>query len=532
MTNPWSNKQMGDGPIREAYFDPRQFGSETTMAARLKPKGVTRRALTGFRKEQEWRQRTSRVKRVFMPIIGQWGEYQIDITLIDKKLPDARQRMVRDPVLPRSKMSEHYYLVLTMVNVVSRYALARRIATHSMETSIIPAFEIMLAQADRDGQPVRHIVSDNEFNKTVFLNVLKRHKITYYASAAGDKTVTGSIEAFNLALRKLLIQYMYTVHHQWTQAVLDDLIHNYNTRPHTRTGIAPIKVTPQQYLSLNAEKILRAGPALKLLNSYKVDDTVRWADRPVPNMTRFLKYGPTFSKGHSSVRGFQGYNVLLDDDETRYRPRNLLKIPPVEDEDDDEDSDEEDDDDGKDKKAKPRVAPLATRASKRVAAQIEEAEFMVTNHNGLGLNTIFTVKFADSAVPVRVALKDVAHKDADGRWVLPGPIVQYIRDHPHMKSVIHELDGLKASKPKPRASAKRDEEYVVLAIEGHELVQGEVFLKARWKGNFKVNPTWEPLDNFITKRPFAVNAVARDYLIKHASEFPQEIKTKYARIYA
>lgn len=305
--------------VYAAYKDPKTLGSHTRVAQALREQGYDaseRKVRNMLRSHQFW-QRTRRPKRVFMPIVGRTGQYQMDIMFFPYRL------VANVPIL-------------TMVHTTSRFAMARVLHKRKLKPNVLNPGDIpdieeavtsMIAQAERAKQPVEEIVSDNEFNKRSFIKFLSKKGIRIWSPDPKDKSTLGLIERFNLTLRMLLTQYVDLNGDVWPEAI-DDLLLNYNTSRHSRTRRVPLLVTPRDELRIRGDAIMRSFKPLKLLNTFEPGQRVRYAVRPRPIQDRFYKYEPAFSRDIKAVAGVEGFSVVVEHETGRhkYRPRNLLRI--------------------------------------------------------------------------------------------------------------------------------------------------------------------------------------------------------------
>lgn len=327
------------------YSDPLTLGSEKRLVQVLRERGYKtseQKVRNMLASHQLW-QRTRRIKRVFMPIVGRTGQYQLDIMFFPFKTTQTP--------------------ILTMIHMTTRFAMARVLKSRRMKPNaldiedippIVEAMRSMIEEAKGRNMPIEQIVSDNEFNKKTFRNFLAAHRITMYNPDPRDKATVGMIESFNLVLRRMLNHYI-EIHGDTWQPVVPQLLKNYNTRIHSRTKRAPLNVTPRDELRIRGKAVLRSFPAMRLLNSFKEGQTVRYAVRPTPVQEKFYKYGAIFSRDLDNVEKVEGFSVELDGQPGKFRPRNLLKVDAL-------GIDETQD-------AKPKK-PVATRTQRKITANM------------------------------------------------------------------------------------------------------------------------------------------------------------------
>lgn len=332
--------------VYSLYQDPLTLGNERRIVQVLRERGyrATEQSVRNLLGSHQLWQRTRRIKRVFMPIVGRTGQYQLDIMFFPHRLRNVP--------------------ILTMVHMTTRYAMARVLNNRRMKPNIINdvedvpeivrAMREMIDEADDVKMPIKALVCDNEFNKTTFKKFLKAHRIGMYNPDPRDKGTVGMIESFNFVLRKLLNHFVEIHGDAWKDA-MPKLLKNYNNTVHSRTKRAPRSVTPRDELRIRGQSIVRMFPAMRLLNSFKPGETVRYAVRPTPVQATFYKYGPIFSRDLDKVDSVKGFSIELDNQPGKFRPRNLLRVDQL-------GIDETQD-------AKP-VKPMASKQARKAAANM------------------------------------------------------------------------------------------------------------------------------------------------------------------
>lgn len=293
--------------IEEAFRNPATMGSISRVYHALREAhpeaGIKEREVKDFFETQEFPQRIRRptkAQAVYMPVIAPLGSYQMDILKVGRRS------------------------ILTAVEMTTRWGFAVLIPNQE-HASLLPALRKILEEARAAGLPVLQFEGDQQFNKRDIKDVLERENgMHVWFTDPYDKTSRSKIEAFNGVLRQMIVRYQHLVDANWAPH-LDEFLANYNRRRHTRTGMAPIDVTARKALSIRAKEIIRAGPALRYLNSFRPGMKVRTRAAK----QQFGKWGPLWDKRVRTVRKLDGFSVLLDgDDRKRWRPRDLLKVSP------------------------------------------------------------------------------------------------------------------------------------------------------------------------------------------------------------
>lgn len=286
------------------YYDPRYMGAPHKLWAHLvkvDPSLTLARTKAALRNVEYW-QRTRRAARTEMPIIGRHGEYQCDYMFF------YQHGKVRN--------------VLTMINVTTRFALARVTPNLVVSQSVVPALADMFSEAKEAGQPVSYLVADNGFNTNLIKDLCRKQHIGFHFPVAGDKTTMGMIESFNMVLRKMLTQYVNTIGQNWDKA-LPQLLENYNTVPHTTTHMVPSETSQRDGMRIRGKATLRMRPALAALNAIPMGAAVRVSERN-PVADPFQKFAPTFSKKVQHIDRQTGFSVHVGNQVMR--PRNVRVI--------------------------------------------------------------------------------------------------------------------------------------------------------------------------------------------------------------
>ena len=163
-----------------------------------------------------------------------------------------------------------YRWIITIIDTFSKKAWAfkmKRKTGQAIVDVMKPFFQLNTPQKIQFDQ-------GSEFYNSLFLKLLKRHKIKHYSVYSEQKAAI--VERFNRSLKSRMFRYFTSKgSHRWVD-ILQDLIDGYNNTRHSSTGFAPNDVTPAN------ERIVRQKlfPKVKKLKKhshafFKIGDTVR-----------------------------------------------------------------------------------------------------------------------------------------------------------------------------------------------------------------------------------------------------------------
>jgi len=189
-------------------------------------------------------------------------------------------------MLPYSKMNSGYKYILTVIDVLSKYAWAVPVLDKT-GTKVSAAMQAVFddAKSHRHHLP-RNIQSDNgkEFYNKEFKSVMKRLGINLYSTYTHLKASV--VERFNRTLKGWMWkEFGVQGNYKWLK-LLPQLLDRYNSRVHRVIGMAPVDVTSVDEADLVA-KLNR--PVMKQRKPrYSLGDVVR-----------ISKYKTLFAKGYT-----------------------------------------------------------------------------------------------------------------------------------------------------------------------------------------------------------------------------------------
>lgn len=170
---------------------------------------------------------------------------------------------------PYSHFNKGYHYILTVIDVLSKYAWAAPLKSKSGK-NVAEAFSKIIRI---DGRCPKNLQTDRgkEFYNINMQAVVKKHGINHYSTYSIMKA--SIVERFNRTLKNKMWK-LFTLNgtYRWID-VLPNLLMEYNQEKHRTIGMRPIDVTPtiaNHLLKTVYNNIKIAAPA-----KYKVDDAVR-----------------------------------------------------------------------------------------------------------------------------------------------------------------------------------------------------------------------------------------------------------------
>ena len=166
--------------------------------------------------------------------------------------------------------NDGYKWIITIIDTFSKKAWAFKMKRKTGQ-SIVEVMTPFL----RENTPQKIQFDEGlEFYNSLFLKLLKKHKIKHYS--VYSETKGAIIERFNRTLKERMFRYFTSRgSHRWVD-ILQDLVDGYNSSKHRSTSFAPNDVTPAN------EKKVRENlfPKIKKLKEhtkpvFKVGDSVR-----------------------------------------------------------------------------------------------------------------------------------------------------------------------------------------------------------------------------------------------------------------
>jgi len=183
---------------------------------------------------------------------------------------------------PYSRFNKGYHYILTVIDVLSKYAWAVPLKSKSGSETANAITEIIR----KSGRHPKNLQTDmgKEFYNADVQRLVNKHGINHYSTYSVMKA--SIVERFNRTLKNDMWK-MFTLNgnYKWID-LLSRLVSNYNARKHRTIGMRPVDVTPavaERLLATVYSAIKIAGPA-----KFKVGDSVRVS-----------KYKTVFEKGYT-----------------------------------------------------------------------------------------------------------------------------------------------------------------------------------------------------------------------------------------
>jgi len=141
---------------------------------------------------------------------------------------------------PYSRFNKGYHYILTVIDVLSKYAWAVPLKSKSGSETANAIAEIIR----KSGRHPKNLQTDmgKEFYNTDVQRLVKKHGINHYSTYSVLKASV--VERFNRTLKNDMWK-MFTLNgnYKWFD-LLPRLVSNYNVRKHRTIGMRPIDVTP------------------------------------------------------------------------------------------------------------------------------------------------------------------------------------------------------------------------------------------------------------------------------------------------
>lgn len=183
---------------------------------------------------------------------------------------------------PYSRVNRGYHYILTVIDVLSKYAWAAPLKSKGGSE----VAETLAKIIRQDGRCPKNLQTDRgkEFYNANVQKLVKKHSINHYSTYSIMKASV--VERFNRTLKNEMWK-MFTLNgtYRWIEA-LPRLVTEYNARKHRTIGMRPADVTPTiavKLLSTVYKNIKIAAPA-----KFKVGDPVRVS-----------KFKTVFEKGYT-----------------------------------------------------------------------------------------------------------------------------------------------------------------------------------------------------------------------------------------
>lgn len=170
---------------------------------------------------------------------------------------------------PYSRFNKGHHYILTVIDVLSKYAWALPLKSKSGR-EVVKAFAMIFRN---DKRCPKNLQTDRgkEFYNADVQNLMKQHGVNHYSTYSVMKA--SIVERFNRTLKNNMWK-LFTLNgtYKWID-VLPRLLVEYNARKHRTIGMRPIDVTPviaDRLLATVYSNIKIAGPA-----RFKIGDPVR-----------------------------------------------------------------------------------------------------------------------------------------------------------------------------------------------------------------------------------------------------------------
>jgi transposase InsO family protein len=183
---------------------------------------------------------------------------------------------------PYTQFNKGYHYILTVIDVLSKYAWAVPLKSKSGKEMAAAIAKIIRG----DGRCPKNLQTDmgKEFYNANVQELLKKHDINHYSTYSVMKASV--VERFNRTLKNnMWKQFTLNGNYKWID-LLPRLLSEYNMRKHRTIGMRPIDVTPT-----NAEKLLTT-----VYNHVKIVKPIRFK---VGDSVRVSKFKTTFEKGYT-----------------------------------------------------------------------------------------------------------------------------------------------------------------------------------------------------------------------------------------
>lgn len=277
---------------------------------------IKKEEILDFLKNQKTYQlhkRITKQPKLYMPISGLGGTYQMDIMFYSQYKHQNRG----------------WSCILTIINVISRKAYAYKMKGKDETYTNLVTF---LKNVDGN---VDTLISDNgtEFLNNKVEKLLHDHNILHITADPGDHYKMGMIERFNKTLRGLIERYFTAYNTVRWENVLDKLIDNYNSTEHRSIGMAPNDVTEKDIENIIERNQDRAEAIRDKVASFEVGDKVRIVRRKeLFEKGAIPKYSPeVYTIAEISRNGFKLKNESGNIIPSVYKLYQIQKIDEIND---------------------------------------------------------------------------------------------------------------------------------------------------------------------------------------------------------
>lgn len=215
-----------------------------------------------------------------------------------------------DIIVYRKYKYHNYQYILVMIDIYSRYTMAKAMTNRNLKT-IIENFEEMIKE---NGLPYK-LQCDNEFNKPEFLKLLKFYDIDVIFSDPNQINKNPIVERVNSTIEVLLQKLRISLNNPNWKSYLSDAIQNYNTTYHTTVKANPKDIF--EFEEINNQNIV------EVKNSYNVADKVKIIKKSHPfDKVDVIK----MSDKTYIIESIKGEKIKLYNETKLYKPYELNKI--------------------------------------------------------------------------------------------------------------------------------------------------------------------------------------------------------------
>ena len=163
-------------------------------------------------------------------------------TVVGPHLDDTWQAdlvEMRDSKLVRANKNTKY--LLTVIGALSKYAWVVGLKS-KMDQSARHAFVYLFANMNRRPKKIQ-LDKGKEFYNRLVSDLFDREKIRHYSMEGGPKAAV--VERCNKTLKEKMYSYLTAFNMPKYLDALPDIVGRYNSKTHSRTGLAPVDVTPE-----------------------------------------------------------------------------------------------------------------------------------------------------------------------------------------------------------------------------------------------------------------------------------------------
>lgn len=275
--------------LRKLYYDPEVglAGADNLYKiAKQQNAKITKKQVAEFLKKQEANQVHSQVKHIkhFFPIKSNGPNQILNADLMDVSNMAHKNKRVN-------------YL-LCVIDIFTRLAYVRTL-TKKTAAAVTDAFVDILNERKEQKLPLPKVLKvdvGSEFISRGFKQMLSDNGIEPSYAPVADHHSQGVIERFNKSLRALMHKYMTVYKTENYVDRLQDLVKNYNSRPHTSLG----KLAPVSFLNPKSSKFHDAEDNVRSIIADKENKAEQYLTQfDIGAQVRFIKNKVMWEKGSS-----------------------------------------------------------------------------------------------------------------------------------------------------------------------------------------------------------------------------------------